>query len=451
MFIWYRDAQICYAYLQDVDSGEDYGNSSSSFSRSRWFTRGWTLQELIAPSKLVFLGSDWREIGSRSKLVETIAQVTGIDAFLFQHGVLGRYSIAQRMSWASKRQTTRVEDQAYCLLGIFGVNMPLLYGEGTRAFVRLQEEIMKQSDDHSIFAWSSTTGTQSGLLASSPSDFQASGKVTKVALDRPNPPYSATNRGIQITLPIIEPDSAYSLPFIPYEGALNRGSNGVQFAFTPTSTLAILNCQSLNSEGSRIGIYLERRDALQPYHRSDHSLGLISLPVSEINKHARSETVIIRAQDANDDKPLWSVTNRKMLVIVKSLPVPSLDQSFVLRKTLPEKSQWVKQESGLLSVRLGMETFSERAGLLFENDAGWAFCVFFEPTKDAVLTHVAMNLRDSDAQSVINDVFYDKNGVFQRHSFIQKTQIAGDKKVVTVSVETRMRHHGALVWIGIRG
>ncbi|KAJ5697495.1 hypothetical protein N7488_011179 [Penicillium malachiteum] len=121
---------------------------------SVWFTRGWTLQELIAPREMVFLDHMWQEIGQRKDLCNEIEKITKIDKSLLL-GQLGlnQFSIAKRMSWASARETTRMEDQAYCLLGIFDVNMPLLYGEGAKAFIRLQEEIMRDSEDESLFAW----------------------------------------------------------------------------------------------------------------------------------------------------------------------------------------------------------------------------------------------------------------------------------------------------------
>ncbi|KAH8719198.1 hypothetical protein GQ44DRAFT_742073 [Phaeosphaeriaceae sp. PMI808] len=134
MYRWYQGSGMCYAYLADTISPE--------FSKSKWFTRGWTLQELIAPSMVIFLDQEWQEI---------VSEITGIPDTILQGADLESPSIAQRMSWASKRETTRVEDLSYCLIGIFGISMPLLYGEGDRAFIRLQEEIMKISDDHSLF------------------------------------------------------------------------------------------------------------------------------------------------------------------------------------------------------------------------------------------------------------------------------------------------------------
>ena len=158
MYRWYQESGVCYAYLADVLSKADDHQSiarSSEFSECRWFTRGWTLQELIAPSTVIFFDQKWQEIGTKSSLRQPISEITGIPDSILLGDDLERASIAQRMSWASGRESTRVEDGAYCLMGIFFVNMPLLYGEGERAFIRLQEEIIRVSDDHSLFAWES--------------------------------------------------------------------------------------------------------------------------------------------------------------------------------------------------------------------------------------------------------------------------------------------------------
>jgi ankyrin repeat protein len=179
MYRWYQESAICYAYLADVQSSTVKGlyiSLEDKIRKSKWFTRGWTLQELIAPSMVIFLDDRWQEIGTKASLQTLLSEITGIPTKILQGADLTSASIAQRMSWASKRDTTRVEDIAYCLMGIFGVNMPMLYGERERAFLRLQEEIIKVSDDHSIFAWQSSE-SQHGLLAVSPAAFAESSKI----------------------------------------------------------------------------------------------------------------------------------------------------------------------------------------------------------------------------------------------------------------------------------
>ncbi|KAF2674248.1 HET-domain-containing protein [Microthyrium microscopicum] len=154
MFRWYRNAEICYVYLSDILSSDGDITPSTNFVESRWFTRGWTLQELIAPARLDFYTSDEHHIGTKKSLRGQISRVTGIDeSVLIGVTDLSELSIARRMSWAADRETTRIEDMAYCLIGIFAINIPLLYGEGARAFRRLQEEIMRETYDQSILAW----------------------------------------------------------------------------------------------------------------------------------------------------------------------------------------------------------------------------------------------------------------------------------------------------------
>jgi hypothetical protein len=149
MFQWYRLAAVCYAWLEDWD-----GTTPESMRNSRWFTRGWTLQELIAPSYVEFLDHDWVFCGNKVSLGNIISAVTRVDSDVLQ-GLrpLSKVPVGRRMSWAAFRQTTRVEDRAYSLLGLFDINMPLLYGEGQKAFLRLQEEIARNSSDMSLFAW----------------------------------------------------------------------------------------------------------------------------------------------------------------------------------------------------------------------------------------------------------------------------------------------------------
>lgn len=190
MWAWYKNAVVCLAFLDDVPNFEgefleDTLRRTSTpswqtrFCGSEWFTRGWTLQELLAPKKVKFFSMTWTYLGSKDILCDDICAATGIREMVIRHtsmldfvpysvpdgspvphetlkpDVMIHYSAAEKLSWMANRKTSRVEDIAYCLLGILGINMPLLYGEGTRAFVRLQEELIKSNDDESIFAWSS--------------------------------------------------------------------------------------------------------------------------------------------------------------------------------------------------------------------------------------------------------------------------------------------------------
>ncbi len=230
MYRWYEEAAVCYVYLSDVDSLED-------LDKSAWFTRGWTLQELIvccawisrslllttmffkAPESATFYNCRWESIGTKTSLAEALSGISGVPVELLKGAtakigrsairnrhVLERWSVAQRMSWASKRVTTRTEDTAYCLMALFDVNMPMLYGEGHKACRRLQEEIIRTSDDHSIFAWSCEGDGPRDLLASSPTCFEdCANTVSDKVLQKPGitpEQFSLTNVGLSFSLPM---------------------------------------------------------------------------------------------------------------------------------------------------------------------------------------------------------------------------------------------------------
>ncbi|KAH6665915.1 heterokaryon incompatibility protein-domain-containing protein [Plectosphaerella plurivora] len=203
MFKWYRKASQCYVWLEDVDALAGEASLGDDFENSNWFRRGWTLQELIAPHEVTFYDSSWTMISDRFSLADRLSKMTGIKKGILRrrHDRDGdqerdreRYfrqrskwaksksknpidfdasrchfcrdddrlehrlwttPVAMRMSWAAERRTSRAEDEAYCLLGLFDVNMPLLYGEGRKkAFRRLLTEILQQNKaDSSILMW----------------------------------------------------------------------------------------------------------------------------------------------------------------------------------------------------------------------------------------------------------------------------------------------------------
>ncbi|KAJ4157456.1 hypothetical protein NW754_009099 [Fusarium falciforme] len=225
MYHWYQEATVCYAFLADV-------SDLAGLPKSKWFTRGWTLQELIAPSSMIFLSQTWEELGTKATLDQVISERTRIPkAILSGDQDLEAASVAQRMSWAADRRTTRREDLAYCLMGIFSINMPLLYGEGERAFIRLQEEIMRVSDDHSLFAWKYPNG-RGGLLAVSPAAFKDSGNIIPWNPFMPyNSPFTLTNKGVHLDLPFI--------------GLGDRGTG-----------LAVLSCTEVGDPDKLVAIYL---------------------------------------------------------------------------------------------------------------------------------------------------------------------------------------------------
>jgi len=248
MFNWYRRATVCLAFLADFPNGAAI---DKQLPLCRWFTRGWTLQELIAPKNLLFFDDGWNLIGAKAQLGVKIQVITGISQqILVGSEPHSSAPLAKRMFWAAKRQTTRVEDKAYCLLGIFDVNMPMIYGEGSRAFFRLQEEILRKTTDLSIFAWRMQTylsgrgfvdgrrnwpdsdeGEEIGVdrcvsvLAESPADFWACSHIT---LNEDQFQFrdeiSPTNRGIKIQASLeFTGDSNYTMDLHCYNAPPNSG------------------------------------------------------------------------------------------------------------------------------------------------------------------------------------------------------------------------------------
>ncbi|SMY26703.1 unnamed protein product [Zymoseptoria tritici ST99CH_1A5] len=151
MYRWYQNSSVCYVYLSDVSYDEDQAHAVSStpvweaaFRQSKWFTRGWTLQELLAPKVVRFYSAEGIYLGSKASLLRCIHEITGIPQVALQGEPLATFRVSDRLSWARDRRTKRREDRAYCLLGIFDTFMPIIYGEGDHAFVRLREETAKQ-------------------------------------------------------------------------------------------------------------------------------------------------------------------------------------------------------------------------------------------------------------------------------------------------------------------
>ncbi|KAK7216126.1 hypothetical protein V2G26_004129 [Clonostachys chloroleuca] len=214
MYNYYRDSAVCLVYLSDVDAGGGDNNVTRAeilerVSRSRWFLRGWTLQELLAPRTRHFYDQSWNFIPSGDDLLETLARAGNLSVEILKNqGQISKISVGERMAMASRRQTTRAEDMAYCLMGIFNVNMPVLYGEGGKsAFRRLQLEIMSKSFDQTLFAWRADI-PDSGLLASSPSDFINTPRLRRWLPDYLEP-FTMTNIGLSMSCYLLdapEPD-----------------------------------------------------------------------------------------------------------------------------------------------------------------------------------------------------------------------------------------------------
>lgn len=192
-------------------------------------------------------------MGTRLSLASTVAQATGIEEGTLEGRLPpSAYSVAQRMSWAARRVATRPEDVAYSLMGFFKVNMPMLYGEGDQAFARLQDEIVRQSDDHTIFAWSHSRDPNdglnkprsSGLFASSPVNFHNCGSIIKTPPLLDSEEYSVTNVGLSIRLPLI-----------PWDMELY---------------CAVLNCTVVGAEDHRLAIFLRQLPQRRQYARVEY-------------------------------------------------------------------------------------------------------------------------------------------------------------------------------------
>jgi Heterokaryon incompatibility protein (HET) len=239
MYRWYQKSAVCYAYLEDFSypqadgywrNGTESESTMSSLEKCRWFTRGWTLQELVAPPVVEFYDRNWVQFGTRVGLQTVLSKVTRIPVpVLARTKTPQNYPVAARMSWAARRKTTRQEDEAYCLMGFFDIHMPMLYGEGGRAFQRLQEEILKQEEDYTLFAWPLTSGggLHDSVLASSPSAFDENSispfkfedfcnidpdlERSMSALVFRRPP-TISSRGVSLALPLLDA----SIPLPPY-------------------------------------------------------------------------------------------------------------------------------------------------------------------------------------------------------------------------------------------
>ena len=219
MYRWYVNSKRCYAYLHDVNT---YSSSMKTcLNNSKWFLCGWTLQGLIAPSDIEFVDCHWIKIDDKTDMISALKDITGIPQDVLTHGLPPphhpqRPSVAQIMSWAANRRTRRAEDQAYSLVGLFGVYMEIRYGEKENAFQRLQEAIIKEYNDHSIFAWFDNVRNGS-VLADNPSCFLGSFNVvrldppiafasecpTDIALTvKAHKRLHVTKRGIEIWLPV---------------------------------------------------------------------------------------------------------------------------------------------------------------------------------------------------------------------------------------------------------
>ena len=199
MYHWYQEASVCFAYLGDLSPGRSIPTGC------RWFGRGWTLRELIAPRRVDSFDQKWNFVGTKSKLLSKLRSITKICRNVLAGAPPSSCSVAQRMSWAANRKTDRIEDRAYSLFGLFDITIPMQYGDRDRAFILLQEQIISKLDDETIFAWGpfhiERPRSPCGLLAKSPDDFE---NCQDIVCSRPfahdSEGFSITNRGLRIQL-----------------------------------------------------------------------------------------------------------------------------------------------------------------------------------------------------------------------------------------------------------
>lgn len=182
-------------------------------------TRGWTLQEMIPPRTMSLYDMHWNMLGTKYDLADQLRLITGVPEDILRiEREVHTEPVGVRMSWTAKRMTARIEDRAYSLMGLFGVNMPMLYGEGAAAFRRLQEEIIELSTDTSIFLWNARADQTDvrgsayiDFLASSPSDFDVARDAVardQLILTRRSdyvdrPAFAVTNAGLSIEFALI--------------------------------------------------------------------------------------------------------------------------------------------------------------------------------------------------------------------------------------------------------
>ncbi|KAH9942144.1 HET-domain-containing protein [Epithele typhae] len=305
MFIWYTCAEVCYAYLSDVPTNTVLDAPDSAFRRARWHTRGWTLQELIAPLIVIFLSCDWTVIGDKLNLAALLNQISGVRMDVLKAEVsCSILSVAERMTWAASRSTTRVEDEAYCLMGIFNVSFPTLYGEGQDAFRRLQKEIIKVSGDTSLFAWgyrlgsttvaeplttdemyrfyNSTPETHLYLLAWSPKDYQllrANWTAFSPLLNTPIQPYLPWQWKPEHNEPldgVRRTQGPFKTVELPRFSISHQGLECHLPFFEVEGTEIAIGVLLCESRGEHLGIILHiSREILQDPSRKTYNVGFI--------------------------------------------------------------------------------------------------------------------------------------------------------------------------------
>ncbi|KAF3048922.1 hypothetical protein E8E11_009876 [Didymella keratinophila] len=340
MFAWYRRSAKCYAYLAHV--GEREG-----IARSKWFTRAWTLQELLAPSSvqaegkigMEFFSRSWQQLGSKSSLSNIISNITGVGIQYLE--------------------ATRAEDIAYSLLGIFDVNMPLLYGEGKlKAFRRLQEEIMKVSEDETLFAWESTEfnigSSSADVLASDPKDFSEASNLIPFASDDPVIPYSMTHRGLRVWLQLFRFDDLAKVTDVDLHRNVRPLRSPVMIWSSQALVWAILRCHVIHDFHHFVIIPLQHL-AADIYVR-DTSTNVALMPVSSFPYSIPEFEIYIRNSRTQS---IANSIQRRFGFLIRNIP-----EGLQIATTSCPTAAWNPEDKILQGDRAGPEERFWYAGLL---------------------------------------------------------------------------------------
>lgn len=350
MFRWYSQAQVCYAYLVDVriDHAAPAWQELEQFERSRWHMRGWTLHELIAPRSVEFYDENWFQIGTRLVLSESISRVTGIQAGLLRRGLndpllLKDYCVAEKMSWAACRETSRAEDLAYCLLGIFDINMPLLYSEGHRAFQRLQLQILTESEDFTIFAWkgklvADATNTSQTLLARSASDF---GQLRAIQdIERQDWNYSSLDIGscfkVHTDLQILFSQQLINISraddYIPEQPAKRLDMIALSMALLPRTNqdpAHMVLCKMRNSEAQVLCLPLKTHSRRHTYSRLDSPIVIDLKSLKNNAVHFKRASILLKTKPVKDRRRQQPIPETSIIVLSIQNGLNTINRSFV--------------------------------------------------------------------------------------------------------------------------
>lgn len=384
MFRWYQEAAVCYVFLFDMPSisgnaetfeiGEGGFKSPDpkfldAFESSRWLTRGWTLQELIAPRNVLFLDVEWKPRASKSACAKFLSTATDIDENVLEDVAnLQSVLVARRMSWAAKRQTTRTEDLAYCLLGIFDINLPLLYGEGNKAFLRLQEAIVNQSCDLSLLAWidRDPNSVYRGIFAKSPAEFEQCNQLMhSYGGQIPDTEFTITNKGLRIQSTLVRVYDqetsflAFNLGII--DPRWRRGANGWVGIYVSKTTRGYVRSRphELYLAGSETG-HRRRMESSLIYLRKT----LTAVEIQVIEKQFRNSLVLRHSSCPSMD--LVDVQPRDLWCVPESL---CLDPGIGLNVYFTLKMSVDKRRRPSFNVLVACSTFGEpRCAVWSEQD-----------------------------------------------------------------------------------